>query len=68
MKLKGNGYFNVGDLSLDKIIQSLANVSTMATTPSDINIPDGSNPLLYLMNVVSGPFGLMKRVATLENG
>uniref|UniRef100_A0A0P6JSL8 Putative fibrillin n=1 Tax=Aedes aegypti TaxID=7159 RepID=A0A0P6JSL8_AEDAE len=66
--LKGNSFFNVGDVSLGKLIQGLANVSSSTVVPPDSSIPDGSNQLQFLMNVVSGPYGLQKRVALLENG
>ncbi|XP_029722333.2 cubilin homolog isoform X1 [Aedes albopictus] len=69
--LKGNSFFNVGDVSLGKLLHGLANVSSSSSSssvPSDSSLPNGSSQLQFLMNVVSGPFGLQKRIAALENG
>ncbi|XP_055632024.1 cubilin homolog [Toxorhynchites rutilus septentrionalis] len=63
--LRGNGYLNVGDFSLGKMIQSLANVSSLSR---DIPIGEDSAQLQNLIDVVKGPFGLIKRVTALENG
>ncbi|KAL9700067.1 hypothetical protein quinque_003508 [Culex quinquefasciatus] len=69
--MKGNGFLNVGDLNLLKMLQSLSNVSSspMVPTSGDSTPIEGSAvQLQYLMNAVKGPFGLLKRVAVLENG
>lgn len=69
--MKGNGFLNVGDLNLLKMLQSLSNVSSspMVPTSGDSTPIEGSAAQLqYLMNAVKGPFGLLKRVAVLENG
>ncbi|XP_055528454.1 cubilin homolog [Wyeomyia smithii] len=64
--LKGNGFLNVGDLSIGKMIQSLVNVTVPSA--SDATIVGDSSQLQYLMNTIKGPFGLLKRVLALENG
>ncbi|XP_055601686.1 cubilin homolog [Uranotaenia lowii] len=68
--LKGNGFLNVGDLSLRKVIQSLGNVTSGGTGDSPLpNLLDGSAAQLReLIGLVKGPNGLFKRVADLENG
>ncbi|KAL1384012.1 hypothetical protein pipiens_013064 [Culex pipiens pipiens] len=71
ISMKGNGFLNVGDLNLLKMLQSLSNVSSssMVPTSGDSTPIEGSAAQLqYLMNAVKGPFGLLKRVAVLENG
>uniref|UniRef100_A0A182M8Q1 Cubilin n=1 Tax=Anopheles culicifacies TaxID=139723 RepID=A0A182M8Q1_9DIPT len=68
--MKGSGHLNIGGLSVEQVLRTLSRMMIEGRTSSDSQafMPGGSvaEQVQLLATYVSGPFGLIKRVESLE--
>ncbi|XP_053662149.1 cubilin homolog [Anopheles marshallii] len=68
--MKGSGHLNIGGLSVEQVLRTLSKmmIDGRSSTDSQAFLPGGSvaEQVQLLATYVSGPFGLIKRVESLE--
>lgn len=68
--MKGSGHLNIGGLSIEQVLRTLSKmmIDGRPSTDSQPFLPGGSvaDQVQLLATYVSGPYGLIKRVETLE--
>uniref|UniRef100_A0A182Y0Z6 Cubilin n=1 Tax=Anopheles stephensi TaxID=30069 RepID=A0A182Y0Z6_ANOST len=68
--MKGSGHLNIGGLSVEQVLRTLSKmmIEGRSSPDSQTFLPGGSvaDQVQLLATYVSGPFGLIKRVETLE--